>query len=82
MSSVTDKSHDLVIVFSGELTRASMIQGRLQSAGIHAIIKDEGMGGLDGWGDAPEGAGAVKILVTVKDLARAAEIIESTLETS
>jgi hypothetical protein len=82
MSSVTDKSNDLVIVFSGELTRASMIQSRLQSAGIHAIIKDEVMGGQDGWGDAPEQTGVVKILVTVKDLARAAEIIESALGTS
>ncbi len=69
----TDNSE---VVFAGTIWQAEMVKSLLGNAGIEAFIKDGYIGTIGPWWAAPGGAGAVKVVVSGKDVDLAKEIVK------
>ncbi len=68
--------HEPVVVFSGSILEADMMRNILESEQIVAFLRDETLGSLAPFLASPGGSGAVKIVVSRRDEARARQIIE------
>jgi hypothetical protein len=63
-------------VFAGNIIDAGMVSSLLESAGIHAYLKDEIMGTMNPWFVSAGGVGAVKVLVSSIDFEKAKLLVE------
>ena len=63
-------------VFAGNIIEAGMVCSLLESAGIHAYLKDEIMGTMNPWFVSAGGVGAVKVLVSALDFETAKLLVE------
>ena len=60
-------------VFAGNIIEAGMVCSLLESAAIHAYLKDEIMGTMNPWFVSAGGVGAVKVLVSALESSKADE---------
>ncbi len=65
-----------VEVFAGNIIEAGMVCSLLESAGIHAYLKDEIMGTMNPWFVSAGGVGAVKVLVSALDFETSKLLVE------
>ncbi len=84
MSSLREKdrmatNENLVVAFTGNRIEADVMKSLLDNARIPNFLKDEFIGGLTPWAITPGGVGAVKVLITEKDIERARPIVEKFL---
>ena len=63
-------------VFAGNIIESGMVRSLLESAGIHAYLKDEIMGTMNPWFVSAGGVGAVKVLVSVLDFEMATLLVK------
>lgn len=64
-----------VVVFSGTAWQAEELRGILENAGIESFLRDEVMGRIDAPALAAGAIGAVKLVVSAADVARAEEVV-------
>ncbi len=69
-------------VFAGNIIEAGMVCSLLESAGIHAYLKDEIMGTMNPWFVSAGGVGAVKVLVSALDFEEAKLVIDNYRDSS
>ncbi len=69
-------------VFAGNIIEAGMVCSLLESAGIHAYLKDEIMGTMNPWFVSAGGVGAVKVLVSALDSEEAKLVIDNYRDSS
>ncbi len=69
-------------VFAGNIIEAGMVCSLLESAGIHAYLKDEIMGTMHPWFVSAGGVGAVKVLVSALDSEEAKLVIDNYRDSS
>ncbi len=69
-------NEQLVIVFAGNISQASLTQNILEIHGIDSFLKDEAIGTIAPWYAAAGGAGAVKVEVAESDVDRANAVIK------
>ena len=72
----TDEEIYPVVVFDGTYWEAALLKSLLENAEIYAFLKDELRGIMAPWQVAPGAAGAVKVMVSNKDLERARMVVE------
>lgn len=63
-------------VFAGNIIEAGMVSSLLESADIHAYLKDEIMGTMNPWFVSAGGVGAVKVLVSALDFETAKLLVD------
>lgn len=71
----TNNEINFTQIYAGNILEAGMVKSLLESAGIHAFLKDEIMGTFMPWWTSPGGAGAVKVMVQTRDLESAKLIV-------
>ena len=76
---MTQDENRPVIVFSGNATDAQIIKTYLESMGIQAFVQDEMSGTLAPFTTSPGGVGAVKVVVSMKNLDEAKKIVQDFL---
>ena len=69
-------------VFAGNIIEAGMVCSLLESAAIHAYLKDEIMGTMNPWFVSAGGVGAVKVLVSALDFEEAKLVIDNYRDSS
>jgi len=58
---------DIKVVFRGTVSNAEFVRMILRDADILSFLEDEVIGTMAPWYAAPEGAGAVKVIVSAAD---------------
>ena len=76
MHGMTPQDDELVIVYEGDFTGASLLKGLLEDADIDAFLRDEVTGAIAPFTVSPGGAFAVKVVVRAGDLEKARPIVE------
>ena len=66
-----------VIIFSGELFKASYIKDLLEGNGIHAYFQNEYMSSIAPWYVEPGGANSLKVIVSSLDYDKSMELIQT-----
>jgi hypothetical protein len=66
-----------VEVFEGTSLQAGILKTMLESENIHAYLQDELMGNTFPWFTSPGGAGAVKVIISSKDITAARIVVDS-----
>jgi hypothetical protein len=69
-------------VFAGNIIESGMVRSLLESAGIHAYLKDEIMGTMNPWFVSAGGVGAVKVLVSALDFETARFVVDTYRDSS
>ena len=69
-------------VFAGNIIEAGMVCSLLESAGIHAYLKNEIMGTMNPWFVSAGGVGAVKVLVSALDFETARFVVDTYRDSS
>jgi len=69
-------------VFAGNIIESGMVSSLLESAGIHAYLKDEIMGTMNPWFVSAGGVGAVKVLVSALDFETARFVVDTYRDSS
>jgi len=69
-------------VFAGNIIEAGMVCSLLESAGIHAYLKNEIMGTMNPWFVSAGGVGAVKVLVSSIDFEKARFVVDTYRDSS
>ncbi len=70
----------LVEVFAGTMWEAGLVKSMLEDAGIQTFFKDDKWGAFAPWHVAGGGAGAIKLMISNKDLDSAKPIMEQYYE--
>ncbi len=71
-----NKNNNPVQVFAGTSLHSGMLQSLLDDAGIESFLKDDLMGTINPWVTEAGGVGAVKVLVSKRNAARAIQIVK------